>query len=150
MNKSIAVLSDTHGLLRPQVMDIVKNCDAVIHAGAIGKQEILDTLSLCGPIYAVRGNNDREWAAHLKMVQEFRLFGLEFYVVHKKIHLPDYLPGKEIVVYGHSHKYEEERKEGKLYLNPGSCGPRRFQLPVTMAVLTVTDGNYQIEKVEIE
>ena len=84
------------------------------------------------------------------MVQELRVFGQEVYVVHKKIHLPDYLPGKEIVVYGHSHKYEEERKEGKLYLNPGSCGPRRFQLPVTMAVLTVTDGNYQIEKVEIE
>lgn len=150
MKKRIAVLSDTHGILRPEVSEIVKNCSAVLHAGDIGSQAVLDVLSRYGLLYAVRGNNDREWAASVRRVQEFSLYGFQFYMVHEKKHLPQYLPGKQIVIYGHSHKYEEEIRDGKLFLNPGSCGPGRFGLPLTMAVLSLEDNSYTIEKVELD
>lgn len=144
-----AVISDTHGLLRSEVMEIVETCDAVIHAGDIDNRGILDKLSLGRPIYAVRGNNDGEWAAGMAKILRFRLEGVEFVMAHNKKDLPWDLTGVDIVIFGHTHKYLEEiRENGRLWLNPGGCGRRRFSQELTMAVLTLENGKWEVEKVE--
>lgn len=133
----IAVLSDTHGLLRPEVTQILRGCNAIVHGGDINRQSILDELSEIAPVYAVRGNNDKEWAEALPETLTFTLYGIRFFMVHNKKRIPEDTGDVDIIVYGHSHKYEEKYAEGKLFLNPGSCGPRRFTQPVTFAVLEV-------------
>ncbi len=149
MNK-IAVLSDTHGLLRPEVLEILRGCDAIVHGGDINRQKILDELNGIAPVYAVRGNNDKEWAEGLPETLSFTLYGIRFFMVHNKKRLPENLDETDIVVYGHSHKYEEKYADGKLFLNPGSCGPRRFTQPVTLAVLEVMpDACWRVKKMEI-
>ena len=124
----IAVLSDTHGLLRPEVLRIISECSAVIHAGDINSQKIIDEMKEAlkpgAPFYIVRGNNDKEWAEHLPHHLEFTLAGVNFYMVHNKKELPQELSDRQIIIFGHSHKYFEEVKDGRLWLNPGSCGRR--------------------------
>ena len=137
--KKIGILSDTHGLLRPEVLEHLQGCDAILHGGDINRQDIIDTLKGIAPVYVVRGNNDKEWAEDLPLFLEFSLFGLCIYMTHKKKDLPKDLSGYDLVVYGHSHKYEEKREGKTLLLNPGSCGPRRFNQEITMAVMTVDD-----------
>ena len=107
----IAVLSDTHGLLRPEVMEIVNTCDAVLHGGDINTQRIVDELSKDKPLYIVRGNNDKEWAEQIPVSLRFELDGITFYMVHNKKEIPRNLTGVDVVVFGHSHKYLEERRE---------------------------------------
>ena len=142
----IAVISDTHGLLRPEVTEILKTCGAVVHGGDINSPGILEEIRRINPsLYVVRGNNDREWAEKLPKELSFSLFGRSFYMVHNKKHIPKDLEKKDFVIYGHSHKYESYVQEGVQYLNPGSCGPRRFNQPVTMAVLTIETEGFHIE-----
>lgn len=144
-------MSDTHGILRPEVMKVVETCDAVFHAGDIDKREILDQLSLGRPIYVVRGNNDGEWAEGIAKRLRFRLEGVEFVMTHNKKDLPWDLTGVNVVIFGHSHRYLEEiRDNGRRWLNPGGCGRRRFSQDLTMAVLTLENGKYTVEKVELE
>ena len=146
----IAVISDTHGLLRPEVAEILKTCGAVVHGGDINSPGILEEIRRINPsLYVVRGNNDREWAEKLPKELSFSLFGRSFYMVHNKKHIPKDLEKKDFVIYGHSHKYESYVQEGVQYLNPGSCGPRRFHQPVTMAVLTIETEGFHIEKLDI-
>lgn len=147
----IAVLSDTHGLLRPEVKEILTGCEVLLHGGDINSQKILDELKEISPVYAVRGNNDKEWAKDLPEELEITLFGLHIYMVHNKKHRKKELTGVDLFVYGHSHKYEEKKEEGMFLLNPGSCGPRRFGQPVTMAVLTVEEdtGVFRVEKLDL-
>lgn len=146
----IAVISDTHGLLRPEVAEILKTCDAVLHGGDINSPGILEKIKSISPsLYVVRGNNDKEWAEELPLDLSFSLFGKSFYMVHNKKHIPKDLEQKDFVIYGHSHKYETYEQEGVRYLNPGSCGPRRFHQPVTMAVLAIEEQGVRIEKVDI-
>lgn len=149
----ILVLSDTHGLLRPEVSEMLGNCDAVIHGGDFHTQEIVDRIMEAVqpdiPVFMVRGNNDGEWAAHLPHYCEFVLKDVRFYVVHDKKDLPENLKDCQVVIFGHSHRYSEERVEGRLYLNPGSCGRRRFHLGLTMAVLYLEDGYISVERIEI-
>ena len=147
----IAVLSDTHGLLRPEVTKLAQSCEIILHAGDFDNQKVLEELKAVAPVYAVRGNNDRGWAANLGKEREITLFGLRIYMVHNIKHLQKDLSGIDIIVYGHSHKYEERRDGGICYLNPGSCGPRRFRLPVTMAVLEVEEGErvWQFRKIDL-
>lgn len=146
----IAIISDTHGLLRPEVLEIAETCDAVIHGGDIGKREILDRLCIGRPIYAVRGNCDGEWARGIALLQRFELAGLEFVVVHDRKDVPWNLEGVDVVIFGHSHKYSAEIKDSRLWLNPGSSGRRRFYLDITMAVMTVQDGKYEVEQIVLE
>ncbi|MDE7183230.1 MAG: metallophosphatase family protein [Lachnospiraceae bacterium] len=147
----IAVLSDTHGLLRPEVIEHAQSCEMILHAGDFDNQKVLDALEAIAPVYAVRGNNDRGWAAKLNKELEITRFGLRIYMVHNIKHLKKDLSGINVVVYGHSHKYDERTDGGVCYLNPGSCGPRRFRLPVTMAVLEVEEGSsvWQVRKMDL-
>lgn len=148
--KHLAILSDTHGLLRPAVMARLEGVDAILHGGDINTQAIVDALkACCAGTYIVRGNNDKDWAASLPNSLRFTIEGVSFFMVHNKKDVPKDLSGVDVVVYGHSHKYACEEREGVLWLNPGSCGRRRFDQEITFCMMTVADGRYQVEKVTI-
>ena len=145
----IAILSDTHGLLRPQVAEHLKTADAILHGGDINKQAIVDELRQYAPLYIVRGNNDKEWAEAIPHDLTVTLGGVTFVLVHHKKELPAG-PGRvEAVVFGHSHKYVQEERDGRLWLNPGSCGPRRFHQEITMMMAEVENGEIHVEKITI-
>lgn len=145
----IAILSDTHGLLRPQVLEYLKTADAILHGGDINTQGIVDQLRSFAPLYIVRGNNDKEWAEGLPHHLTVTLEGVTFFMVHNKKELPADLSGVDVVVFGHSHKYVQEERDGLLWLNPGSCGPRRFHQEITMMTAEVAHGETRVEKVTI-
>ena len=145
----LAILSDTHGLLRPQVLEHLQTADAILHGGDINKQEIVDQLRQYAPLYVVRGNNDKAWAEDIPHHLTVTLGGVTFAMVHNRKELPADLTGVDVVVFGHSHKYMQEEKDGVLWLNPGSCGPRRFHQEITMMTAEVEDGSIRVEKVTI-
>lgn len=146
----IGVISDTHGLLREEVRDRLRNCDAILHGGDIHKQEIVDELKKIAPLYAVRGNADKEWAEDLPIILETTLFGIRITMVHNKKYLPEKLENTDLAVFGHSHKYTDLTEENLRWLNPGSCGPRRFHQPITMAIAEIEeDGIYEIHRIDI-
>lgn len=144
---TLAILSDTHGLLRPQVTEYLKTADTILHAGDINRPAILEQLKEYAPVYVVRGNNDKDWAADLPHDLTITLDGVTFYLVHNKKEVPAHLTGVDVVVYGHSHKYAQAEKDGVLWLNPGSCGPRRFHQEITLAMAEVSQGKLRVEKV---
>ena len=139
----VAVLSDTHGLLRPEVIQIITDCDAIIHGGDINNQQILDQLSALAPLYVVRGNNDKEWAEHLPESITIQIEDCILFVVHNKKFVPSEL------IFGHSHKYAEQMIDGRLWLNPGSCGKRRFDQEITLAILMINGKELSVEKIII-
>ena len=145
----LAILSDTHGLLRPAVVEHLKTADAILHGGDINKQSIVDELRQYAPLYIVRGNNDKEWAEAIPHDCTITLDGVTFYMVHNKKDIPADLSGVDAVVFGHSHKYVQEEKNGRLWLNPSSCGPRRFHQEITMMMAEVTEGKIRVEKITI-
>ena len=145
----VAVLSDTHGLLRPEVIQIVADCDAIIHGGDINNQQILDQLSALAPLYVVRGNNDKEWAEHLPESITVQIEDCVLFVVRNKKFVPSELHGIDVVIFGHSHKYAEQMIDGRLWLNPGSCGKRRFDQEITLAILTINGKELSVEKILI-
>lgn len=148
-----AVLSDTHGLLREPVLRLVRTCDAVLHAGDLDSPEVLERLKRekkpTAPFYVVRGNNDRGWAEDIPYAKNFSLGGFRILMTHRKADVPENLGDREIVIYGHSHRFECGRSDGRLWLNPGSCGKRRFRLELTMAVLHLEEGGCRAERIEI-
>lgn len=159
----IGIISDTHNLLRENVKDILSTCNAILHAGDIATPHILEQLTSIAPVYAVRGNVDKDWAANIPLTRSIELFGLKIYMAHNKKNIQKNAQGHDLVIYGHSHKYEESKKDGIVWLNPGSCGPRRFTLPVTMAILTVAETGtekvhpqtqllppFQIERIQLD
>ena len=150
MAKRIAVLSDTHGLLRPEVLSAISGCDAIIHGGDINKPEIIERLQEIAPVYVVRGNNDKEWAEYLPVTLTFQIEDCRFFLVHNKKEVPKILTGIDAVIFGHSHKYFEQTIDGRLWLNPGSCGRRRFDQEITLAILTVDGGTLSAKKVVIQ
>jgi uncharacterized protein len=137
----VGVLSDTHGLLRPRVLELLAGCDRILHAGDVGPPEILERLRAVAPVEAVRGNTDEgETAAVLPAKLAGDLAGLPFRIVHQREHVPpDWLRQARLIVYGHSHRPEMEWRGSCLLLNPGAAGPKRFSLPLTLAILTVAD-----------
>ena len=145
----LAILSDTHGLLRPEVAEHLKTADAILHGGDVNKPGIVDQLERYAPLYVVRGNNDKEWAEQLPHDLTVTLGGVTFYLVHNKKEVPADLTGIDAVVFGHSHKYLLEERDGVLWLNPGSCGPRRFHQEITMMMAEAEDGTLQVEKIVI-
>lgn len=149
MAVKVGIISDTHGLLRPEVLEILKSCDCILHGGDINKPEILDVLRPLASIYAVRGNNDKEWAEGLAKTLTFSIEGVNFFMVHNKKDVAWDLKDAQVVVFGHSHKYFEKEIDGRLWLNPGSCGRSRFGGEVTMAVMIIENGRYTVEKIII-
>lgn len=149
----IALVSDTHNLVRPELLRFIAGCDAIVHAGDICDAAVLDTLARTAPLTAVRGNNDRGvWADALPVQTTLDVGGVRLAIVHE---LPDLrgdprTDGVAVVVSGHSHKPSLDTRDGVLYVNPGSAGPRRFRLPVTAAMLTVgADGALSIEHTQL-
>ena len=147
--KRVIVLSDTHGLLRPEVLEYLSRADVIIHGGDINTQAIVDKLREYGPLYIVRGNNDKEWAEGLPHSITFAVEGVRFFLIHNKKDIPADLSDVDVVVYGHSHKYACEKRDGVLWLNPGSRGRRRFDQEITFAVMTVDNGRKKTKKVVI-
>ena len=151
--KVIGVVSDTHGLIRPQALAELRGCDLILHAGDIGAPEVIEALQPLAPVVAVRGNVDREaWAERFPATQYVELEGCRLYVLHDllTLDLDPVAAGIDVVVYGHSHQPAMATKNGVLYLNPGSAGPRRFRLPVSLAQLRIGAGNPQVEFVELQ
>ena len=147
--KHIIVLSDTHGLLRPEVLSVLPQADFVIHGGDINTQAIVDRLREYAPLHIVRGNNDKEWAEGLRHRLRFTVESVRFFLVHNKKDVPPDLSDVDVVIYGHSHKYACEERDGVLWLNPGSCGRRRFDQEITFAAVTVDNGRVPVEKTVI-
>jgi putative phosphoesterase len=138
--RRIGLISDTHGLLRPEVLQFLEDCERIIHAGDICDAAILDRLSQIAPVTAVRGNNDNgAWAERLNETELVRVGEIGIYVIHDLYRLnsePSTL-GIDVIVSGHSHKPHAYRSDRILYVNPGSAGPRRFRLPITAAKLLI-------------
>lgn len=149
---SIGVISDTHGLLRPEALEALRGSQMIIHAGDIGGQEILDALQALAPVIAVRGNTDHgSWADALPETAVAEASPARIYVLHD-VHALDLdaaAAGFRMVVSGHSHKPERTERYGVVYLNPGSAGPRRFQLPITLARVEVRDTDWDIEFIDL-
>ena len=149
----IGVISDTHGLLRPQAVRALEGVELIIHAGDIGDPKILRALARIAPVHAVRGNTDRgDWAADLPQSLVVEVGGVHLYVLHELFCL-DLDPGASginAVIFGHSHEPHMERQNGVLFLNPGSAGPRRFTLPVTLARIKLQGISLYLELVELK
>jgi putative phosphoesterase len=139
----IGLISDTHGLLRPEAIAALEASDHLIHAGDVGNAEVLEALARIAPLTAIRGNNDTQpWARGLSETETIDLAGVCIHVIHDLAALPP-RPGERdirVVISGHSHVPRIEEREGVLYVNPGSAGPRRFTLPVSVAHLAIEDG----------
>ncbi len=152
MTRNIGVLSDTHGLLREQVKARLRGCELIIHAGDVGNPSVLDELREIATVVAVRGNVDSgRWARGLSLTEYVEVDHTCICVIHD-IHTLDVDPvaaGVNVVIHGHSHKPGIEHKDGILYLNPGSAGPRRFDLPVSMALLHIEPDGVVPELVEV-
>lgn len=148
----IGLISDTHGLLRAPALAALAGVDAILHAGDIGDAAILEQLAAIAPVTAVRGNNDREAAFDaVPETASLRIGGIAIHLLHDlKLLLGEDAAAAQVIVSGHSHRPRIERRDGRLYVNPGSAGPRRFSLPVTVAKLRVAaDGEVQAELIEL-
>ena len=150
---TLGVISDTHGLLRPEAVDALRGSDRILHAGDIGAPEILEALAKIAPVTAVRGNVDTaSWARALPQTEVVEAGGVSIYILHDlgQLDLKPEAAGFRVVVYGHSHQPKMEEKNGVLYFNPGSSGPRRFRLPVSVGRLTIVAGKVRAQLVELE
>lgn len=151
MPTQVGIISDTHGLLRPQAITALQNSHLILHAGDIGNPEVLEELRTIAPVVAVRGNNDRgDWASSLPIQEHITIEGISLQMLHIAQELV-LQPGTttHIVVSGHSHKPAIVELNDRLYVNPGSAGPRRFKLPVAIAQLHIDGTSAQAEIIEL-
>jgi putative phosphoesterase len=149
----IGVISDTHGLLRPEAVRALRGSDHIIHAGDIGDAEILGKLRAIAPVTAVRGNVDREaWARKLPETEAVEFGGVSVYLLHDlaQLDLKPQPAGFQVVISGHSHVAKCETCDGVLFFNPGSAGPRRFKLPVSVGKLTIENGHASTKIIELD
>jgi uncharacterized protein len=149
---TVGVISDTHGLVRPEALAALRGADHILHAGDVGSPEVLEKLRALAPLTVVRGNNDRgPWAAALPETVVVELDGVLIYMLHDRaeLDLDPAAAGMAAVVCGHSHKPLNEERAGVLHFNPGSAGPRRFSLPITVGRLHVNAGRIAAEIVPL-
>ena len=148
------MISDTHGLMRPQALAALKNSELIIHAGDIGKPEVLTALMGIAPVIAIRGNNDRDpWAKNIPDILNLHINGIKIHVIHNvkdELEIEPSVDGFQAIVSGHSHKPGIVRRNGILFINPGSAGPRRFKLPVAVGKLRVHRRNVHAAIIELE
>ena len=148
--RRVGLISDTHGLVRPQALAALRGSDHIVHAGDIVEPSVLATLAQIAPVTAVRGNNDRgAWADALAETALLEIGGIRVFVIHDLKQLAVAATGCDVIVAGHSHKPMVERRDGVLHVNPGSAGPRRFTLPVTVGRLEIEDGHVHAEIVQL-
>jgi putative phosphoesterase len=150
---TVGVISDTHGLLRPEAVAALTGVERIVHAGDIGSPDVLTQLERLAPVVAVRGNNDRDaWAADIPETEVVEVGGVSLYVLHDlhELDLDPRAAGFAAVIAGHSHQPRLDERDGVIYLNPGSAGPRRFKLPISLARLTVTDSRVQARLLTLE
>jgi putative phosphoesterase len=148
----IGVVSDTHGLLRPEALKHLVDVQSIIHAGDIGSPNVLEKLQTLAPVSAVRGNNDKgTWAEAIPESLLFEVRGHSIHVLHDlaQIDMSPAAAGISVVISGHSHKPQVEERDGVLFVNPGSLGPRRFRLPISLAKLYVSDTGVRAEIIEL-
>ena len=153
MSVLIGVISDTHNLVRPEAIAALRRSEMIVHAGDICRPEVLEELSRIAPVVAVRGNNDRgRWASGLPVSRTLEVGGFRIHVLHdlKELEVDPRAEGFHVVISGHSHRPRAERKDGVLFLNPGSAGPRRFKLPVAVAHLHVGKRGLRARIVEVD
>jgi putative phosphoesterase len=149
----IGVISDTHGLLRPSAMEAMKGVDLIIHAGDIGRPIVLETLREIAPVFAVRGNMDKgEWAREVPATEVVECGEVLIFVLHsiEDLDLDPAASGFHAVISGHSHRPSIKQRDGVLYLNPGSAGPRRFKLPISLALLALDGASLDARLIELE
>lgn len=147
------MISDTHGLLRPEALDNLRGVHAIVHAGDVGDPEILTQLRQVAPVTAVRGNIDTaSWSRNLPETEVLEIGGVSLYVLHnvQELDLDPLAAGFAAVIFGHSHKSLIEMRKGVLFFNPGSAGPRRFNLPISLGKLTVRNGKARAELIELK
>jgi uncharacterized protein len=148
----IGVVSDTHGVLRAEARAFLADCDYIIHGGDIGDAAILDELAALAPLIAVRGNNDSQpWANHLRETELVRMGGVFVYIIHdlSKLDVDPEAIGVRVVICGHSHRPLIGKRAGILYVNPGSCGPKRFKLPISIGELVVEGSEVRARTVDL-
>ena|SRR5205809_5684085 len=148
----IGVISDTHGLLRPQAMEALVGSEHIIHAGDIGAEDIIPALREIAPVTAIRGNVDHEaWTRQYRETEVLELDGAHLYVIHilQALDLNPSAAGFAAVISGHSHQPSEQMKDGVLYFNPGSAGPRRFRLPISVGRLEIVNGKLTSQIIEL-
>jgi putative phosphoesterase len=150
----LGVISDTHGLLRPEAVDVLRGSDLIVHAGDVGSPDVLRALEALAPVVAVRGNNDRgPWAEALPLTTDFELGHASIYVIHdvNELAIDPRAAGHSVVIAGHSHRPRSETRDGVLFFNPGSAGPRRFTLPISVGHLIIEGSRVTglLEKLEI-
>lgn len=150
---NIGLISDTHGLLRPEAVEALRGCDHIIHAGDIGDPEILTALGEISPVSAVRGNNDKEdWALSVRDTELLQFGEVFIYVIHDiaDLDLDPRAAGVQAVVSGHSHRPGSQLRDGVLFVNPGSAGPRRFSLPVSVGRLVLSGATVEAQLITLE
>jgi hypothetical protein len=144
----LGVISDTHGLLRREAVAALQGCDRILHAGDVGDADVLNALRQIAPVTAVRGNVDTApWARSLPETEVIEVGGVSIYIIHNidQLDLKPEAAGFEVVIYGHSHQPKSEEKNGVLFFNPGSAGPRRFNKPVSVGKVKILAGRVQAE-----
>jgi putative phosphoesterase len=152
MTVKVGLISDTHGLMRPQALEVLQGCDYLIHGGDIGKPEILETLKAIAPLTVVRGNNDTDdaWASDVPYEAVLLIGEVAIYTTHILADVPKSLPDDvRVVVTGHSHRPLQQVRDGVLFINPGSAGPRRFKLPITVGMLHIDGADVRGELIEL-
>jgi putative phosphoesterase len=148
----VGLISDTHGLLRPQAVAALQGSDFIVHGGDIGDAGILEALAAIAPVTVVRGNNDREpWADGIAETEFLKVGGVVIYAIHdlSQIDIDPAAAGVRVIISGHSHKPKIEERGGVLYVNPGSAGPRRFKLPIAVAELIVDGDSVTARTIEL-
>ena len=148
----VGVIADTHGLLRPEAIEFLKRCDSIVHAGDVGHPDILENLKALAPTFAIRGNIDQgSWAQKLSEKEVVEVEGKFLYVIHNldDLDLDPFAAGFDAVIFGHSHMPGNYKKESVLYFNPGSAGPRRFKLPVSIGKITIVNSRIKSEIIDL-
>lgn len=148
---NVGVISDTHGLIRPEALTALRGSDLILHAGDIGSADVLEALREIAPVTAIRGNNDTDaWAKRIPEVVDLRIEDTNIHMLHSVKEVDaDAATKANVIISGHSHRPSIERRDQVLYLNPGSAGPRRFKLPVSVAILSISGAQVRARIVEL-
>lgn len=149
---NVGLISDTHGLLRPEAVAYLRGCDVILHAGDIGEAEVITGLEAIAPVHAIRGNVDRKpWALAYPETHLVEIEDVSIYLVHSKdwLDIDPVAAGIDVVLFGHSHKPLVEEVDGATFVNPGSAGPRRFSLPIASGRMAVNGQAFEIELTEL-